>query len=170
MHGYIETNTKEVSISELLFPPANGTSLYKIKSISLFIFDFAFTSNLFPVFTGLKNKTNKECVKAASWAVLIAGVIFCWLGWTTLLLFGDPTPSHVNFMANVNLEYHMDPTFWESFVIRIAYITLLFCHIPLIFYNGKEAILIIIDEIDRRSCSQALELRMEMLEKVVLDE
>jgi len=62
----------------------------------------------------------------------------------------------------------MNPKLWEAFVIRIAYITLLMCHIPFLFFNGKEALLFIIDEVDRKSCSQVLETRMKILEQQAL--
>jgi hypothetical protein len=39
----------------------------------------------------------------------------------------------------------------------------LFCHIPFIFFSAKEGLLIIIDELDRRSISKTLDQRLEEL-------
>jgi len=44
------------------------------------------------------------------------------------------------------------------------------CHIPFLFFNGKEALLLMIDEIDRKSCSSVLETRMQILEQQGLEE
>lgn len=54
----------------------------------------------------------------------------------------------------------MDPSHWETYIIRIAFIILIFAHIPFVFFNGKEALLIIVDEIDRKSVSNTLDVRI----------
>lgn len=65
-----------------------------------------------------------------------------------------------NVILNINEEFEIDSNRWEAFVLRILFMIVLACHIPFIFFSGKEALLIIIDEIDRRSISQTLEHRV----------
>ena len=62
-----------------------------------------------------------------------------------------------NIMQNVNQEYILDPERWESFLLRTLFMIVLACHIPFLFFSGKEGLLIIIDEIQRRSVSKTLE-------------
>ena len=44
--------------------------------------------------------------------------------------------------------------------MRFLFLIVLACHIPFLFFAGKEALLIIIDEIDRKSVSKSLEERI----------
>ena len=58
--------------------------LLKVRSVNLFVLDFGFTSNLFPVFSGLRVKTNEECIKAVNYSCLIASIIFTTIGYLSL--------------------------------------------------------------------------------------
>ena len=59
---------------------------------------------------------------------------------------------------------------WESFIMRILYFIIIVTHVPPIFFPGKEAVLIMIDEIDRRSISNTLEQRIKQLKMIEANE
>jgi prolipoprotein diacylglyceryltransferase len=65
-----------------------------------------------------------------------------------------------NVILNINQEYEIDNARWEAFLLRVLFMIVLGCHVPFIFFSGKEAMLIIIDEIDRRSISSTLDVRV----------
>lgn len=46
--------------------------------------------------------------------------------------------------------------FWETYIEQSAFMLVLMCHVPFIFFSGKEGLLIIIDEWRRKSISSAL--------------
>lgn len=66
-------------------------------------------------------------------------------------------------MNSVNLEILIDPRRKESFALQLLFMVVLACHIPFIFFSGKEALCIIIDELDRRSISKTLDERIAFL-------
>jgi len=66
-------------------------------------------------------------------------------------------------MNRVNVEILIDPSRKESFIVQLLFMLVLACHIPFIFFSGKEALCIIADEIDRRSISKTLDERIAIL-------
>ena len=47
-------------------------------------------------------------------------------------------------------------SFVEAYIVQIAFMIVIACHIPFIFFSGKEGVCIVIDELDRKSISSAL--------------
>ena len=65
-------------------------------------------------------------------------------------------------LGNIGSTYNDDGNlFWEGQVVQWSFNLLLICHIPFIFFFGKEGLLIIIDELDRKSISNALFLKLQ---------
>ena len=70
-------------------------------------------------------------------------------------MFGDALESQV--LLNIGRARTADgKAFWEAYIVQVSFSVVLTCHIPFIFVGGKEGLLIIIDEIDRKSISNAL--------------
>lgn len=64
----------------------------------------------------------------------------------SLLLFRGAITNDVlgNFSVLQNAKGN---PFLETMIIQMAFSVVLFCHIPFVFFSGKEACLIIVDEI-----------------------
>ena len=130
----------------------------------MFLVAFAFSINLFPIYSGLKVKTNENCNRTVSVSISLIGALYSFLSIPALFLFGRRIDIlNGNIMNNINEEYKIDPKHWEAFVLRFLFMCVLACHIPFIFFSGKEGLLIIIDELDRKSISLTLEERSRAL-------
>jgi len=128
------------------------------------IFCFAFTSNLFPIYSALKEKTNENGLKVFGIATVIAIVVYFGVSVLGILIFGkNVTLNAGNLISNINEESQNKKggTHFEAYVMRILYFIIVVTHTPPIFFPGKEAVLIMIDEIDRRSISNTLDERIK---------
>ena len=123
----------------------------------------SFSFNLFPIYSSLKVKTNPHMAKCVGVSVSLTGLIYSTLAISAVFLFGNTIEkAGANVLININAENEADPNvnYPESYVLRVLFMIVLACHIPFLFFSGKEACLIIIDEIDRRSISKSLEERI----------
>ena len=116
---------------------------------------FSFTINLFPIFSALKIKTNENMGKSVVVSIALVSFLYTFLAITCIFLFGGQliSISGGNIMNNVDNDYVLDSSHWEAFVLRGLFMIVLACHIPFIFFSGKEALIIMIDEIKSRKIS-----------------
>ena len=101
-------------------------------------------------------------------SVLIALIFTCFIYLSvsiiSILLFEGQLQSSV--LINIgNIKSPDDKPFWESTVIQISFMIVLICHIPFIFFAGKESVCIIVDELNRKSISKVLEFKLQIDKK-----
>ena len=89
----------------------------------------------------------------------MVGCLYITLALLSIFMFGSGV--HSSILEDVADECANNECPWESITLRFLFLIVIACHIPFIFFSGKEGVLIIIDEIDRRSISKALDIKMK---------
>ena len=102
----------------------------------------------------MAQKNDQNYMVANNWGLILTWVIYVGVAVISVAMFGADVDSVV--LDNIGTATHDGKAFWESYVTQFAFTILLACHIPFIFFAGKEGVLIIVDEKDRRSISNAL--------------
>lgn len=128
-----------------------------ISSLSVTMLAYSYQQNVFPIFSELRTKTNAEYQRVSLRGLPITASIYFLVGTICTLMYGDNLESSV--LLNIGDARHSNDdtkSFWEGYICQIAFMIVLFCHIPFIFFSGKEAMLIMIDELQRKSISSAL--------------
>ena len=128
-----------------------------VSALSVTMLAYSYQQNVFPIYSELKNKTNDEYQKISLRALPLTGVIYFATGILCTLMYGSTLQSSV--LLNIgDSHWKNDPSksFWEAYICQISFMCVLMCHIPFIFFSGKEAFLTVIDEIQRKSISNAL--------------
>ena len=121
-----------------------------VTGFNIIVLAYAFHINLFPTYNSLGgNKSNDTMVRAVLIGTGLSLVIYCSLGILSIYTFGtDISPSVI---TNVDEEKNA-----YSYVIRSAFLIVLACHIPYVFFPTKESFLIIFDEAENKSMTKAL--------------
>ena len=93
-------------------------------------------------------------MKTNNYGLVLTCSIYIVVALISVAMFGADVTSVV--LEDVGSARHDGKAFWESYVTQLAFCVLLACHIPFIFFAGKEGALIMLDEWDRKSISNAL--------------
>lgn len=95
-----------LTFKEVLWPkPSDNLVLDMIPPLTLIIFCFAFTSNLFPIYSALRVKTNENGLTVFSIATGLAVFIFTGVSVIGLMIFGaEVVKNEGNLIENINEE------------------------------------------------------------------
>jgi amino acid permease len=123
-----------------------------LTSFAIILVGYGFQQNLFPLFMSLQGNTqqkNKQSKRSIILALSATLIVYMSVGILCLYDFGSELSGNV--LDNIDKEVN-----WSSYVIRSAFLIVLACHIPYIFFSGKESLLIMIEETRDQSMSTAL--------------
>lgn len=122
-----------------------------MTSISVFLFAYGIQTTLFSTYQSLKIKSTAYASLTAVITESLAQLIYLPVVFTNIYMFGSNLEP--NFFANLS----EGKTSWEGYIIQFAFIIIIGCHIPFMFFCAKESFLTIIDELMRRTISKDME-------------
>ena len=129
-------------------------SMELITGFNIIVLAYAYHMNLFPTYNSLgQRKSQRNAMKAIGYGSVLSFIIYVSLGILSIYIFGSELKSSV--LKNVDKEKNL-----YSYVIRIAFLVVLACHIPYIFFVYKESFLIIYDEAKNHSMTKALQYKI----------
>lgn len=130
-------------------------SMKLVTGFNIIVLAYAYHINLFPTYNSLGAiKSNKTGMKAVAIGSGLSCLIYVSLGILSIYIFGSDLESSV--LKNVDEENNI-----YSYIIRIAFLLVLGCHIPYIFFPTKESFLIIFDEAENKSMTKALQSKIQ---------
>ena len=149
----IELGTNRGEIADLSDVTTFKPSLSVITSINIMIFAFSVQFMVLPAYSELENRSTERFSKVSIVSSTLYTIAFLSLGLVGVLMFGSDIDS--DFL--INLSHRHNPV---SVICRASYILVLMFHIPYFFFAVKEYMLVIYDEIESRSLSTKLELKL----------
>lgn len=127
----------------LSFKPSRDT----VTGLSIFVIAYSLSLNLFQTYVSLKVKTNANAIQSVNISILLANLIYIPVAICGVFLFGSSI--HKDLFLNIG---QMEMTA-VAYLLKISFIMVIATHIPFIFFAGKEAFLVIVDELHRCSIS-----------------
>jgi amino acid permease len=139
-----------IEVEEFWEPKFN---VHLIATIPIVLFAYVFHPGLYPIYNSLENKTPANGIKTILYSLGFVCVIYIIMSIVAVLKYGHELEGDV--LANIGMTAGTLPV-----IIDVVFLIIMIMHVPLIFFIGKEAILIIYDELTRSSYSQGhLKLR-----------
>lgn len=137
---------------QYLMPQEFGSKDF-IQAIVIMFTACNFQVNLFPIHSHQIDKSVGATVKYISCSMVLVQSLYFALAICCIFMFGSTLNSSV--LENIGEPYQGEVGL-GSYVSQGLFLVILACHIPYLYYSGKESLLIIIDEIMRKSISMTL--------------
>lgn len=126
-----------------------------LANIPTLMLSYGFQSAFFPAYNSLKVKNDRNAMKAVLGSFTICFTIYMSIILVSLFTYGNTIDE--NILTNVGKS---SDTF--SIILQIIFLVIATMHIPIVYFVGKENVLIIVDELVRRTYSGGNGLRESM--------
>lgn len=102
---------------------------------------YAFQSHYFTVYESLKLKTDSNGMKATILSILVCIIIYVTVGIVGLIAYGENLKGDI--MQNISEEADKPVS---NYILMSMFLVIAAMHIPIVFFIGKQAVLIMLDE------------------------
>jgi hypothetical protein len=128
-----------------------------ISALSVTMLAYSFQQNTFPIFSELRVKTNAEFKMTNITGLTMTIAIYLCVATLGLFMFGSKLTEASSVLINIgDLRTPDGGAYWEAIIVQVSFMLVLMCHIPFIYFSGKDALCTMVDEVDRKSISSAL--------------
>ncbi len=86
-------------------------------------------------------------------------VVYIIVAFLSIYMYGSDLESNVLD----NVKTHQGE--WTALILAIVFLVVIGCHIPFIFFGGKDCFLNLFNEVTKRSISKALERKLTLLDE-----
>lgn len=112
-----------------------------LSSLSIICVAYSMNINLFETYRNMEVKNNKTGNLAVIYSLVISMGVYTIIGFLGVYTFGSSITDNV--MANIASE----ATSWATYILQIFFLVVIGCHIPFLFFSGKEGMMRIVTEI-----------------------
>lgn len=122
-------------------------SMPLFASIPTLISAYGFNPAFFAATSSLKKRTGRNTLLSGGFAIIIVFIVYSIVPLISFRLYG--TGIAANLLLNIAAEDGLLPI-----ILQVMFLVIAVMHIPMIFFFGKESVLIIFDEAIRHSYSR----------------
>lgn len=123
--------------------------------MAIILTSYGFIINFYPIYSSLEVQTNENGIKSTLLAMLFCFVSYLSFSYLGIKSYGEHV--HPNIFENISAE---GANIMALFIMTI-FICIFLCNIPFVFLPGKEALLVLLDEVRHRTMSLELTKRMD---------
>jgi len=127
-------------------------------SISIILVAYSFQVNFFPTYNNMRDTSNEGALKATALSIFFSMIIYLVISYLSIIMFGSDI--YPNILDNIS-EYQGETT---ALILSVMFLIVIGCHIPFIFFGGKDCALNLYNELSKKQLSTVLEQKLLLMD------
>lgn len=119
---------------------------------------YGFMALIFSLNQSLRYRTRTYMAKSVATGLFLVTVLYFMISISSIFLFGHALiDQKANLMNNINLMYQNDrnsTVFVVSSILRFFFSTILFFHVPFVFFLAKDAVMLALNQMLKHSSQE----------------